>query len=165
MSLLFWIELKDYLTPNITEELFVDTSRSPTIQINLDITVPKVSCDSLDAMDSSGEQHLEIDHNIYKRRLDSEGKPIEEPKKEDIIIKPKNASQINTSNATTTPKAECGSCYGAVDRCCNTCDQVREAYRERKWALDNLENISQCKDEKFSEKLKVVFSEGLSNIR
>lgn len=41
---------------------------------------------ALDAMDSSGEQHLQIDHNIYKRKLDLEGKPIEEPKKENITI-------------------------------------------------------------------------------
>lgn len=32
-------------------------------------------------MDTTGEQHLHIDHNIYKRRLDLNGKPIEEPKK------------------------------------------------------------------------------------
>jgi len=36
----------------------------------------------LDAMDSSGEQHLQIEHNIYKRRLDLDGKPITEPQKE-----------------------------------------------------------------------------------
>ena len=39
---------------------------------------------SLDAMDSSGEQHLHIDHNIFKRRLDKSGNPIEEPKKESM---------------------------------------------------------------------------------
>lgn len=45
MAMLFWIELMNYLTPNITEELFVDTSRSPNIKINLDIVVSRVSCD------------------------------------------------------------------------------------------------------------------------
>ena len=35
-------------------------------------------------MDTSGEQHLQIEHNIYKRRLDLEGKPIEDPQKEEI---------------------------------------------------------------------------------
>lgn len=45
MGLLFWTEFMDYLTPNVSEELFVDTSRSPNIQINLDIIVPKISCD------------------------------------------------------------------------------------------------------------------------
>ncbi|KAJ8958912.1 hypothetical protein NQ318_019681 [Aromia moschata] len=158
MGFLFWLELVDYLTPNVTEELFVDTSRSPNIQINLDITVPKISCDSLDAMDSSGEQHLEIDHNIYKRRLDLEGRPIEEPKREDITIKTKNETEDSPKN-----KTECGSCYGAAldpNRCCNTCEEVREAYRERRWAIDNLENITQCKDEKFHEKLKTAFTQG-----
>lgn len=113
MSLLFWIELTNYLTPYISEELFVDTSRSPNIQINLDIIVPKVSCDckylnyvnkhpiitifsvlALDAMDSSGEQHLQIDHNIYKRKLDLEGKPIQEPVKEDITITDKKETEV-----------------------------------------------------------------------
>ena len=39
---------------------------------------------SLDAMDTTGEQHLQIDHNIFKRRLDLSGKPIEDPKKTEI---------------------------------------------------------------------------------
>lgn len=51
-------------------------------------------------MDSSGEQHLQIDHNIYKRRLDLEGKPIEEPKKEDITIRSKNETSV--SNTATS---------------------------------------------------------------
>lgn len=45
-------------------------------------------------MDSSGEQHLQIDHNIYKRRLDLDGNPIEEPKKEDITINSKDTAVI-----------------------------------------------------------------------
>lgn len=45
MSLLFYVEFVNYLTPFVSEELFVDTSRSPNIQINLDIIVPRVSCD------------------------------------------------------------------------------------------------------------------------
>lgn len=36
-------------------------------------------------MDSSGEQHLRLDHDIYKSRLDIDGNPIEEPKKEGSI--------------------------------------------------------------------------------
>lgn len=40
---------------------------------------------SLDAMDSAGDQHLHIDHDIFKRRLDLEGNPIDEAKKEEII--------------------------------------------------------------------------------
>lgn len=36
-------------------------------------------------MDSAGDQHLHIDHNIFKRRYDLEGNPIEEAKKEEIM--------------------------------------------------------------------------------
>lgn len=61
-------------------------------------------------MDSSGEQHLQIDHNIYKRKLDLQGKPIEEAKKEDITIKHKKENET----ALATNKTECGSCYGAA---------------------------------------------------
>lgn len=114
MVLLFVSELRDYMTPGINEELFVDTSRGSKLKINLDIIVPMISCDrkhegcffcvvafayyffvfliplfytvlSLDAMDTTGEQHLQIEHNIFKRRLDLSGKPIEDPKKTDIM--------------------------------------------------------------------------------
>lgn len=119
MLVLFYAEVKDFMTPSITEDLFVDTSRGPKLRINLDIIMPTISCPckcgaffsiikivsiyfwtdfnlqptlclssavlSLDAMDSAGEHHLHIDHNIYKRRLDLLGQPLEDPQKEGII--------------------------------------------------------------------------------
>lgn len=36
-------------------------------------------------MDTSGEQHLQMDHSIHKRRLDLDGNPIDEPQKEEIM--------------------------------------------------------------------------------
>ena len=86
MGFLILSELNAYLTPNVSEELFVDTTRNHKLKINLDFLIPQISCDylSLDAQDSTGEQHLHIEHNIYKRRISLEGHPIEEPKKEDI---------------------------------------------------------------------------------
>lgn len=44
MALLFLSELNDYLTPELTEELLVDTSRGPKLRINLDIVFPHISC-------------------------------------------------------------------------------------------------------------------------
>lgn len=44
-------------------------------------------------MDSAGDQHLHIDHNIYKRRVDLSGNPIEEAKKEDIATSTKKLQQ------------------------------------------------------------------------
>lgn len=37
-------------------------------------------------MDTSGEQHLQMHQNVYKRRLDLDGNPIEEPTKEEIAV-------------------------------------------------------------------------------
>lgn len=49
----------------------------------------------LDAMDSSGEQHLQMDHNIHKQRLDLDGNPIEEAKKEVILTSTKNEVSVH----------------------------------------------------------------------
>ncbi len=37
-------------------------------------------------MDASGEAHNDIVHNIYKRRLDLTGQPIEDPQREQVLI-------------------------------------------------------------------------------
>jgi endoplasmic reticulum-Golgi intermediate compartment protein 3 len=133
MTFLVLSELKAYMTPQLTEELFVDTTRSHKLQINLDIIIPTISCDylSLDAMDSTGEQHLHIEHNIYKRRLNLDGHPIEEAKKEEIqssTTKKLNGTTDDSKSleteVTAPEKPICGSCYGAghnETHCCNSC--------------------------------------------
>merc|ERR1712179_539877 len=88
MVLLFASETQDYLTPGVDEQLFVDTTRGSKLKINIDIVFPKIGCDflSLDAQDVSGEQHIAIEHNMYKRRLDQEtGMPIDEPEKHEVV--------------------------------------------------------------------------------
>jgi len=45
MGILFLSEVNYYLTPTMSEELFVDTSRGSKLRINLDIIVPAISCD------------------------------------------------------------------------------------------------------------------------
>lgn len=42
---LFVSELRDFISPNVVEELFVDTSRDSKLKINLDIIIPTISCD------------------------------------------------------------------------------------------------------------------------
>ena len=57
MILLFASEFKDYLQPQMKEELFVDTSRTGKLKINVDVIFSRISCDFLgiDAMDVSGK--------------------------------------------------------------------------------------------------------------
>lgn len=175
--LLVVLEFNAYMTLEVTEELFVDTTRNHKLQINLDITMPRISCDylSLDAMALDGEQHLHIEHNIFKRRLDLEGQVIvdAQPEKHDVQLsstdkKPANGT-AEDGNTTTTEKPLCGSCYGVGNRtCCNTCQvgnemrvsgrylidarsplfqDVIDAYRSMGWNVD-MDNIEQCKDQK-----------------
>ena len=43
----------------------------------------------------------------------------------------------------------CESCYGAETpgkECCNTCEDVREAYRRKGWALSEVDNIKQVQE-------------------
>ena len=46
----------------------------------------------------------------------------------------------------------CESCYGAEtsdQMCCNTCEDVREAYRKKGWALSEVDNIKQVLEMKY----------------
>lgn len=45
MILLFASEIGDYLSPAVSEELLVDTTRGEKLKINFDIVVHRISCD------------------------------------------------------------------------------------------------------------------------
>jgi len=159
MIMLFASEIQDYLTPSLDEQLFVDTTRGSKIKINLDIVFPKIGCDflSLDAQDVTGEQHLSIEHNIYKRRLDLEtGQPLNPPEKHEIGEKEKIV------NNTEVGEIKCGSCYGAETedrKCCNTCDEVKQQYLKKSWKF-NPTIVDQCKGEIMTEEQQRALSEG-----
>ncbi|KAI3770209.1 hypothetical protein L6452_01334 [Arctium lappa] len=164
MFLLFFSELGLYLHTVTESKLVVDTSRGEKLHINFDITFPAVSCTllSLDAMDISGEQHLDIRHDIIKKRIDSSGTVIE-VRQEGIggpqIDKPLQRHGGRLGHNETY----CGSCFGAEasdDECCNSCEEVREAYRRKGWGLTNPDLIDQCKREGFAQKIKDEEGEG-----
>jgi len=69
---------------------------------------------------------------------------------------------------------ECGSCYGAGQEgeCCNTCEDVRRAYKLRGWVLHDSDEIEQCKKENIADQTgegcnvhgKVALSSGGGNL-
>lgn len=140
------LEFNAFMALEVNEELFVDTTRNHKLQINLDITVPRISCDylSLDAMALDGEQHLHIEHNIFKRRLDLNGNIVvdAEPEKHDVKLSSTDKKLGNdTATAETTLKPECGSCYGANRTCCNSCqvmDGVKAYHKQLPQLKKNL---------------------------
>ncbi|KAJ8541402.1 hypothetical protein K7X08_002218 [Anisodus acutangulus] len=164
MTLLFISELQLYLNAVTVTKLVVDTSRGETLHINFDITFPALPCSilSVDAMDISGEQHLDIRHDIIKKRIDALGNVIE-TRKEGIGAPTIDRPLQRHGGRLEHNETYCGSCYGSEgsdDHCCNTCEDVREAYRKKGWALTNPDQIDQCKREGFLEKIKEEEGEG-----
>ena len=104
---------------------------------------------SLDAMDASGDAHLEIDHDVFKQRLTGGGKPIDQGSKHDFAAtKGGEMPADGAVNAGPGGNATCGSCYGAETPerpCCNSCDDVRAAYQQKGWVLGKTTDVAQCK--------------------
>uniref|UniRef100_A0A7N1A355 Endoplasmic reticulum-Golgi intermediate compartment protein 3 n=2 Tax=Kalanchoe fedtschenkoi TaxID=63787 RepID=A0A7N1A355_KALFE len=164
MLLLFISELRLYLHAVTETKLIVDTSRGEHLKINFDITFPALACSmiSVDAMDISGEQHLDVRHDIIKNRLDPHGNVIAARK--DGIGSPKIENPLQKHGGRLEHnETYCGSCYGADtadDHCCNTCEDVREAYKKKGWALSDPDSIDQCKREGFLQRIKEEDGEG-----
>nr|GMD56020.1 endoplasmic reticulum-Golgi intermediate compartment protein 3-like isoform X1 [Ipomoea batatas] len=155
-----------YLHAVTETKLVVDTSRGETLRINFDITFPALPCSivSVDAMDISGEQHLDVRHDIIKKRLDSHGNVIET--RQDGIGAPKIEKPLQRHGGRLEHnETYCGSCYGAEasdDDCCNSCEDVREAYRKKGWAISNPDLIDQCAvDATYSKWDVSIFYQGI----
>ena len=165
ITLLFLSEFRLYLHTVTDTKLVVDTSRGGKIPINFDVTFPNIPCTllSLDAMDISGEQHMDIKHDIFKKRIDSHGNVLVDSK-QDGIGAPKIERPLQRHGGRLESNEKyCGSCFGAEtadDECCNSCEEVREAYRKRGWGLTNNDLIDQCKREGFVERVREEQGEG-----
>ena len=187
VAVLFVSQLRVFMAVNTDYELSVDSSRGEQMRIHLDVTFPRMPCSvlSLDVMDVSGEQELDVSHDIFKRRLDRRGKPIAVGEKdavngnkvdpETVAARKRAKTQSEAeerglvggnetdAEAVAAASAPCGSCYGSEqtpEQCCNTCDEVREAYRLKGWAFSDPDGIEQCQKEGFSENLRLQSDEG-----
>jgi len=141
----------------------VDTSLGAQLQINMDIDFPALPCAfiSVNAMDKTGNNQLNIHHNIFTTRLSPNGSVINEHSAErEIIGEDKEIPDITLATSTEN---ECGSCYGAESTafpCCPTCDDVQEAYRLKGWAFTIPRQIVQCIREHYMERLEAQKNEG-----
>nr|CAD1833162.1 unnamed protein product [Ananas comosus var. bracteatus] len=161
---LFLSEIRLYLYSATETKLIVDTSRGERLRINFDVTFPALACSlvAVDTMDVSGEQHYDIKHDIIKKRIDHLGNVIES--RQDGVGAPKIERPLQRHGGRLEHnESYCGSCYGAEvsdDDCCNSCDEVREAYQKKGWGLSNPDLIDQCKREGFIQKIKDEQGEG-----
>ncbi|KAG1772406.1 Sec1 family-domain-containing protein [Suillus occidentalis] len=152
------MEFFDYRRVGVDTSIVVDRSRGQKLSVRLNVTFPHVPCYllSLDVMDISGEQQRDISHNILKKRITQTGVDMPASRGEDL------RNDIDKL-AERRANGYCGSCYGGeppASGCCNSCEEVRQAYTDKGWSFGNPDGIEQCVEEGWSDKLKDQADEG-----
>jgi hypothetical protein len=123
---------------HVVDHLSVDPTMGQKLRITFDVTFHALKCGDvqLDAMDVAGDQQEPDEHSIWKQRLtqDPELKPIGEPFRS--FLPWEQQMMDRAAQEKEVPAGFCGDCYGAESpryKCCNTCEDVKEAYVARGW--------------------------------
>eukprot|EP00579_Thalassiosira_antarctica_P001699 CAMPEP_0201871478 /NCGR_PEP_ID=MMETSP0902-20130614/4387_1 /ASSEMBLY_ACC=CAM_ASM_000551 /TAXON_ID=420261 /ORGANISM="Thalassiosira antarctica, Strain CCMP982" /LENGTH=312 /DNA_ID=CAMNT_0048397467 /DNA_START=38 /DNA_END=972 /DNA_ORIENTATION=+ len=133
------------------EHIVVDTSLGKRMRVNLNITFPALHCNDLhlDVIDVAGDSQLEISDKMFKQRLNLNGLP----KSKNLIATEANLKHDEDKKQrealnTKVPDNYCGPCYGAHGEegdCCNSCDEVLEAYKKKRWNENAVQPLAeQC---------------------
>uniref|UniRef100_A0A0K0FDJ3 Endoplasmic reticulum-Golgi intermediate compartment protein 3 n=1 Tax=Strongyloides venezuelensis TaxID=75913 RepID=A0A0K0FDJ3_STRVS len=150
IATLFITETISFIHVKTRESLFIDYTPGDTnVTIYFDIAFHRLPCDflSVDILDQGGQSQENIVDNVYKMRLDPDGNLKANSEMVKLVVNNNHTIVPNLNATTPLPPNYCGSCYGASTGCCNTCDEVREAYQLRGWSIQNLDNIEQCKND------------------
>ena len=147
MGLLLLSETYHYFSLTQHDVISIDKTMNQRLAINVNMTFWGLDCSKVDlvAMDVAGEHQLHIDHDMHKVRLaEKTFRPIGE--KIAITI---NRNGTAAPESTDLPADYCGSCYGAgkEGQCCNTCEELKQAYSEKGWASAAIDGVNseQCK--------------------
>ena len=132
------------------------------LEVEFDVTFPHIPCALLavDANDPTGQSqsfHVDARHRVWKHRLDQQGLRLGRQsrfelggtmtRQDHLESKMRDlAERVRSADEEVDDEEECGSCYGAGDQgeCCNTCDDVKRAYRRKSWHIQDLKGIRQC---------------------
>lgn len=173
MIILLSSEFFYHYKTEVVDHLYVNTTRHSKLQVDFDFSFPEISCDilSINAVDETGKTMEDVVHQVYKYEIDKKGNKIGMPEfiktLGETISTEKEMEALSTAHQQTlkdggiAPKKDgkpCGNCYGAGSstECCNSCDQVKEAYEKRGWVFVP-EGIEQCNGNAFNENLKNQF--------
>lgn len=161
---------------SISPQLVVDRDRNLKLDLNFDITFPSISCDvlTMDIMDQAGDLQLDLLESGFTRtrvQVDENGRF------HDIEF---SEQQFQPGRITVNGQAQqkrdtadyCGSCYGSIDQqhneelpanervCCQTCEEVHDAYLKAGWAFYDGANIEQCEKEGYVSQINTHINEG-----
>lgn len=168
LVLIFSLLFSEYyynLTPNLKEYVHVNATSPDGIQMEIDISFPKVNCalinvDSQDPIGQPQSMHIDRQHRIWKHRMSPEGKMIGKRSKFELGNTLQHEDHLRDyaekkgiefyeeeKGHDDDEEEDCGSCYGAgeEDECCNTCDDVKRAYVRKGWQFDPKMDIKQCR--------------------
>ncbi|WFC97043.1 ER-derived vesicles protein erv46 [Malassezia brasiliensis] len=153
-------EFLDYRRVSVEPRLEVDLARDPKIAIHFNVTFPRVPCYllSLDVVDIVGDMQVDINHDVVKTRLDNQGRKLDT--RGDRQLKGEAQRYLEEQGHDEN---YCGSCYGAeppLGGCCNSCEEVRDAYVRSSWSFSNPDQIQQCRDEHWTERIRAMNHEG-----
>uniref|UniRef100_H3HEH4 Endoplasmic reticulum vesicle transporter C-terminal domain-containing protein n=1 Tax=Phytophthora ramorum TaxID=164328 RepID=H3HEH4_PHYRM len=140
MAVLFLSELSAYWSLNTHEHMVVDSSLSEKLQVNLDVSFLAVNCRDahINAMDVAGELQVNMHQTVIKTRLDANGDAIGRP----------------TSMLTDELQ------HPAGKDCCNSCEEVKEAFIHSDLSLEEAEQKEQCMREIVEEEKLAQDGEG-----
>eukprot|EP00581_Thalassiosira_minuscula_P009767 CAMPEP_0183707990 /NCGR_PEP_ID=MMETSP0737-20130205/4400_1 /TAXON_ID=385413 /ORGANISM="Thalassiosira miniscula, Strain CCMP1093" /LENGTH=434 /DNA_ID=CAMNT_0025935761 /DNA_START=40 /DNA_END=1344 /DNA_ORIENTATION=- len=134
-----------------------------------------LATDANDPTGQSQSFHIDKKHRVWKHRLNKNGQTIGRKSRFELGGTLTREDQLETlEKAKEADKAKadgdedggedrklqqqeeedevddeelCGSCYGAGEKgeCCNTCDDVKRAYRRKQWHIQDISKIDQCR--------------------
>lgn len=109
------------------------------MRVNLNITFPALHCNDLhlDVIDVAGDSQIDLSDKMYKQRLNLNGSSKSHAllAAEANIKAEEDKKHLEALN-NIVPQNYCGPCYGASleqDQCCNSCDEVLDAYKKKRW--------------------------------
>ncbi|VEU43717.1 unnamed protein product [Pseudo-nitzschia multistriata] len=157
----------------MTERVHVNATSPTGLDVEFDIDLPQIACSllNIDANDPSGQTqslHLDRRHHVWKhrikvgdsgkiqyvgdrRKLEQGSSLLHEDHLNELLEEMAERHGLSGDDEYhyDDDEVSCGSCYGAADEdeCCNTCDDVKRAYKLKGWHLENINDIDQCKHE------------------
>lgn len=103
------------------------------LSVFVNITFHSLQCKSIVLHYTDAKGVHNVVRTLNKISLDKKGKPL--------------VNRDGIQDLVEPVYGECGSCFGAElyeNQCCNTCDEVIEAYNKKKWVPPSFDNIPQC---------------------